>query len=375
MSLLNAALRKKKKENQPPEASALFQETGRITGKSKLRIYGIIVCIALGLGLTVLFMLETPAPEKLSSPVSMPPDNRAVVQKPEQADSASTGAAMTLESEKTGVAGTDLSVTTAPAQPEKPALKQQFPPGTYNIVKRAAVKKAKKPIVIKASAKQESLKSQKQETTGPFYDKAIYYHRQNRLKEAIVMYRQVLDKNPQNTDALFNLASAYLKNREFATALPILKSLTEKDPDNPQIMINHAIARMGMDEPGAAVSLLDAAQQAIGAPSFDIYFHKAAALSQLGRLDEAKTFYEKAAKIDPENSRLLFNIAVLYDKMELYSEALQHYRLFLNRKGWSSDNEKKSVDDRVMYLTGFIERRKNMIQYGNRATSTGENIK
>lgn len=375
MSLLNAALRKKKKENQPPEASALFQETGRITGKSKLRIYGIIVCIALGLGLAVLFMLETPAPEKLSSPVSMPPDNRAVVQKPEQADPASTGAAMTFESEKTGVAGTDLSVTTAPAQPEKSALKQQFPPGTDNIIKRAAVKKVKKPIVIKVSAKKESLKSQKQESTGPFYEKAIYYHRQNRLKEAIVMYLQVLDKNPQNTDALFNLASAYLKNREFAMALPILKGLSEKDPDNPQIMINHAIARMGMGEPGAAVSLLDAAQQANGAPSFDIYFHKAAALSQLGLLDEAKTFYEKAAKIDPENGRIFFNMAVLYDKMELYGEALQHYRLFLDRKGWSSDKEKKSVEDRVMYLTGFIERQKNMIQYGNRATSTGENIK
>ncbi|MDP3285402.1 MAG: tetratricopeptide repeat protein, partial [Desulfobacterales bacterium] len=188
-------------------------------------------------------------------------------------------------------------------------------------------------------------------------------------------YLQVLVKNPQNTDALFNLASAYLKNREFAMALPILKGLSEKDPDNPQIMINHAIARMGMGEPDIAVSLLDAAQKIAGAPSFDIYFHKAAALSRLGRLDEAKTFYEKAGKIDPENGRLFFNMAVLYDKMELYGEALQHYRLFLDRKGWSSDKEKKSVDDRVMFLTGFIERQKNMIQHGNGTTSTGDNAR
>jgi Flp pilus assembly protein TadD len=378
MSLLNAALRKKEKENQHPEASALFQETGKISGKSKFRIYGMLACIALGLGLAVLFMLEIPAPEKLSPPIALPQDDRAVRQDMEPADSTSGGAVMPREPEKTGMTGTDLPVKAVPGESEQvgePAVKQKIPLGTDSIVKRAAVKKAKKTIGTKASVAHEPLKSPKQESAGPFYEKAVFYHRQNRLKEAIVMYLQVLDKNPQNTDALFNLASAYLKNREFAMALPILQGLLEKDPDNPQIMINHAIARMGMGEPGIAVSLLDAAQQITGAPSFDIYFHKAAALSQLGRLDEARTFYEKAGKIDPENGRLLFNMAVLYDKMELYGEALQHYRSFLDRKDWSSDKEKKSVDDRVMFLTGFIERQKNMIQHGNGTTSTGDNAR
>jgi len=376
MSLLNAALRKKDKENQHPEASALFQETGRIPGKSKLRTYGMIVCIVLGLGLAVLFMLEKYAPEKLNSPMAPPPDNLAVRQDIEPAGSTSGGEVVPLKQEKTGVPVTDLPVIAVPEESGhaiEPGVKQKIPHGTDSIVKRAAVKRGKKAIGTKASGKQETLKSPGQESTSPFYEKAVFYHRQNRLKEAIVMYLQVLDKNPQNTDAQFNLASAYLKNREFAMALPILKSLSEKDPDNPQIMINLAIARMGMGEPGIAVSLLDAAQQVTGAPSFDIYFHKAVALSRLGRLDEAMTFYEKAGKIDPENVRLLFNMAVLYDKMELYGEALQHYRLFLDRKGWSSDNEKKSVDDRVMFLTGFIERRKNMIQYGNGTSSTGDN--
>jgi len=379
MSLLNAALRKKDKENQHPEASALFQKTGKIPGKSKLRIYGMIVCIVLGLGLAVLFMLESSAPEKLSPPIALPQDNRAVRKEVEPAGSTSGGEVMPREPEKTGMPGTDLPIIAAPTQSGQAgeqAVKQKILMGTDNIVKRAAVKKAKKTIgMIKASVAQEPLKSPRQEFASPFYEKAVNYHRQNRLKEAIVMYLQVLDKNPQNTDALFNLASAYLKNREFAMALPILQGLSGKDPDNPQIMINLAIARMGMGEPGIAVSLLDAAQQITGTPSFDIYFHKAAALSRLGRLDEARTFYEKAGKIDPENVRLLFNMAVLYDKMELYREALQHYRLFLDRKEWSSDNEKKSVDDRVIFLTGFIERQKNMIQYGNKTTSAGDNAR
>ncbi len=236
MSLLNAALRKKEKEKQHSEASALFQETGKIHGKSKFRIYGMLVCIVLGLGLAVLFMLEIPAPEKLSPPIAQLSDNQAVRQDPEPADSTSGGEVMPREPEKTGVPVTGLPVKAVPGesgQAGEPAVKQNIPPGTDSIVKKAAVKKAKKAIGTKASVAHKPLKSPGQESACPFYEKAVFYHRQNRLKEAIVMYLQALDKNPQNTDALFNLASAYLKNREFAMALPILQCLSEKDPDNP----------------------------------------------------------------------------------------------------------------------------------------------
>ena len=380
MSLLNAALRKKEKENLHPEASALFQETGKTPEKSRFRLYGLIVCILLGLGLVLLYVLDIQEPETVMPPVAMQQDNGPAGQNPGQAGSTPGEAAMPIETRKKGAPGADMPVITAAEETVisgKTGVKQKKPPGTEDIVKRAAAKRAKKTIGVKPSGEQgpRSIKSPGQESAGPFYEKAVYYHRQNRLKEAIVMYLHVLDKNPRNTDAQFNLASAYLKNREFAMALPILQDLSEKDRDNPQIMINHAIARMGMGEPGIAVSLLDAAQQITGVPSFELYFHKAAALSQLGRLDEAKTFYEKAGKIDPENGRLLFNMAVLYDKMKLYGEALQHYRLFLDRKGWSSDKEKKSVDDRVMFLTGFVERQKNMVQDGNGTTSTGDNAR
>ncbi|MDQ1330444.1 MAG: Tetratricopeptide repeat protein, partial [Thermodesulfobacteriota bacterium] len=362
---------KKEKENQHPEASALFQETGRTAEKPKFRIYGMIVCILLGLGLALLFILDMPDSGKIIPPAAMLNDNQP-------AGSAPVEAVMPVEPGKKEESGTDPPGITAPGQTGqtgKAGVKQKIPLDTDNIIKRAAVQKPKQTIGVKRYGEQgpRSVKSPGQESAGPFYEKAVYYHRQNRLKEAIVMYLQVLDKNPGNTDAQFNLASAYLKNREFAMALPVLQDLSEKDRDNPQIMINHAIARMGMGEPAIAVSLLDAAQQITGVPSFELYFHKAAALSQMGRLDEAKTFYEKAGKIDPENDRLLFNMAVLYDKMKLYGEALQYYRLFLDRKVWSSDKERKSVDDRVMFLTGYTERQKNMVKDGIGTTSTGDN--
>jgi len=147
MSLLNAALRKKDKENQHPEASALFQETGRIPGKSKLRTYGMIVCIVLGLGLAVLFMLEKYAPEKLNSPMAPPPDNLAVRQDIEPAGSTSGGEVVPLKQEKTGVPVTDLPVIAVPEESGhaiEPGVKQKIPHGTDSIVKRAAVKRGKK---------------------------------------------------------------------------------------------------------------------------------------------------------------------------------------------------------------------------------------
>ncbi|MBA3035728.1 MAG: tetratricopeptide repeat protein [Desulfobacterium sp.] len=110
-----------------------------------------------------------------------------------------------------------------------------------------------------------------------------------------------------------------------------------------------------------AIALLDAAQKITNAPLFDIYFHKATALSSLGQLDEAKQFYEMAEKNNPGNTKLIFNMAVLYDKMKNYKDALRYYRAFLAKNSLLSDIEKKSVEDRILILNVFVEREKNQI--------------
>lgn len=384
MSLLNAALRKKKKENQHAKTPAIFSDTGKTPGKSRrLWFYGMLACLALALGLAVPFGLGLFPPEKMRLPMPQLNYSKAVKQDKEPARISPVADVLPAEPPKTAGVKTDTPEKTVPQPPGQagePAIPEKSVLKPEKSVEKTVVKKPEKTTRAKSSPMSASQAPAspipaKQDFVSPFYEKAVRYHQQNRLREAIVMYRQVLNKNPGDTEALFNIAAAYLENREFAMALSILQDLSEKDPNNPQVLLNLAIARMGMGEPDTAISLLDKAQRISGLSAFDLYFHKAAALSQLGRLDEAERLYEKAGKIDPDNSRLLFNVAVLYDKMERYDDALQYYRTFLAKRGWSSDKEKKSVEDRVLFLTGFIERQQYRIQERNRSTSTGDNIK
>jgi tetratricopeptide (TPR) repeat protein len=248
------------------------------------------------------------------------------------------------------------SVPQPSKQVEKPSLPKNSVAPSKNSVEKPKAESPKNITKSGDHALSGSLKPNKPDSSRVFYEKAVRYHQQNRLKEAILMYQQVLSKNPLDTDTLFNLAAAYLQNRDFSMALPILKDLSEKDPNNPQVLLNLAIAEMGLGEPELALSLLDKVQQISSGPSFELYFHKAVALSQLGRLDEAKHFYAIAGKINPDNSGLLFNLAVLNDKMGQYKEALEYYRVFLTQKNPLSEKEKEFVERRVLFLSRFTEK-------------------
>ncbi|MFH2045899.1 MAG: tetratricopeptide repeat protein [Pseudomonadota bacterium] len=365
MSLLNAALRKKDKENQlqntPPP---LFNKGEKIKSKKKFLIYLLIACLVIAIGIAIPYLANMFLPKKPTSPLPRPQD--IVIEKQEanvmDADSFQSNNISQMQDSKTNETITSL--------PEKPT--SILPEKTVETpVKKEAEIKSKqiinpklpsKPVFKKPAAKKAlARKPVNSELITPFYEKAVQYHMQKRLKEAIMMYRQVLDKDPYNRDALFNLSCAYLENSEPTAALPILKDLYGKEPNNPRVMINLAIARIETSEPEIAISLLDTAQNISGTSLFDIYFHKAAAFSSLGQLDEAMSFYKIAEKKDPGNTRLIFNMAVLYDKMGNYNEALRYYRMFLEKNGWSSDKERISVENRALILTVFIERKQNQI--------------
>ena len=71
------------------------------------------------------------------------------------------------------------------------------------------------------------------------------------------------------------------------------------------------------------------------------------ALSHLEELNRALTWYKRAEKLSENNPLLLFNMAVAYDKLERYDEALRYYVALLNNDDAPlSVTEKKKVGDR-----------------------------
>lgn len=191
-----------------------------------------------------------------------------------------------------------------------------------------------------------------------FYKKAVSYHRQNKLEMAIQMYLEVLAGNPEHPDALLNLSSAYIQSSAFSKARPLLKKLRSSDPGNPQVLLNFAIVEIGLGRPNKAITYLERSEGLTEEPQFEIYFHRGVALSHLDELGEALTWYKRAEKLSENNPLLLFNMAVAYDKLERYDEALRYYVALLNNADAPlSVNEKKKVEDRIGVLRMFLARR------------------
>jgi tetratricopeptide (TPR) repeat protein len=164
------------------------------------------------------------------------------------------------------------------------------------------------------------------------YRKAIQFHKQGKFKKAIIMYRDVLRYNPQHTEALFNLASVYIELSHFPDAYDILIKLLATTPDDPKTMLNLGITEIGLGKNKDALSHLSIVNnEEEEALQFSLSFHRGVAMSRLGKLDEALVCYKAAEKLRHDHSTLIFNIAVLYDKLGDYGEAISYYsRLFEN---------------------------------------------
>jgi tetratricopeptide (TPR) repeat protein len=187
-----------------------------------------------------------------------------------------------------------------------------------------------------------------------FYRKAQGYHKRKNFEMAVELYRQVLQENPRNRDALLHLSSIYMDQSAYAKAYPLLSELVGGDPRDPQALVNLAIAEIALGRPEKAIADLDRALTLEDPPRFEIYFHQGVALSSLQRLEEAVTWYKKSEDLDPGHAPLLFNMAVTFDKLERYEDALNCYARFLKASVSSSPQERRDVGARIGVLMAYL---------------------
>jgi tetratricopeptide (TPR) repeat protein len=195
-----------------------------------------------------------------------------------------------------------------------------------------------------------------------FYQKALRYHRRGKLKQAVHMYRQVLKRTPEQPDAMFNLASAYIQMKAYAEAYSLLKHIKMRDSTNPDVLLNLAISEIGLGRPANAMRILDAASQYFSEPQFSIHFHRAVALSRLGELRNSLTEYKKAEKLNASHPSVLFNLAIISDKLNKYDEAVIYYRKYVNQNPKLSNHEKKKINARIRTLQAFTANKQSKIE-------------
>jgi len=367
MSLLNEALRKKDREIGQIKKINLFRDKPKPRNKGMKKVSALVTLIVLSGGLAVLgvwygFLRADPPsaelqlvnthvfteqkafnkpaspPKSMQTPVRKEPKAKPVIASTVEQKGKMTDNAV---SEKNEALKTVHKMAAKPSQtkalkPKKERNKEQF----QNVQKAV-----------------ETPAPSSRRTEDLFFKKAVSYHRQNKLKMAIQMYLEVLAGNPEHPDALLNLSSAYIQSSAFSKARPLLKKLSNFDPENPQILLNFAIVEIGLGRPNEAITYLERSEGLTEEPQFEIYFHRGVALSHLEELNRALTWYKRAEKLSENNPLLLFNMAVAYDKLERYDEALRYYVALLNNDDAPlSVTEKKKVEGRISVLRMFVAR-------------------
>jgi predicted O-linked N-acetylglucosamine transferase (SPINDLY family) len=85
---------------------------------------------------------------------------------------------------------------------------------------------------------------------------AIDHHQAARLQQAEIIYKAVLESEPEHAGARYNLALIALQSGRPGEAVPVLKAALEADQDNEAHWLNYATALAGSGAPQAAHRVL-----------------------------------------------------------------------------------------------------------------------
>ncbi len=348
MSLLNDALRKKKDKRhieerrpaliaRPSNRNNSIKKWGLPVGLCCLVVLGAIMgrwywrqsVDATPLPLSNMTPMDNPVNDPRAQPATLPadtvPPTATVVTIPQtmqhETESAPPDSALS-----TAISGQQTPPVIPAVKPpkRKPVPSKAIPGGTA-----LRLEKKSSPALPTVAVKNYSTVKPQRESIVRLYRKAKSYHRQNRLGKAIDMYREVLKIDPDHFDALFNLSSAYLQTGIVNKAYRIAADLNLRSPDNHQVTLNLAIAQIGIGRPAEAIRLLESVGTQKNVPQFEVYFHKGVAHRHLGHLEEAIAWYRQAEQLKPTDASLLFNLAMAFDQLLQYAQAVHYYKEYL----------------------------------------------
>ena len=157
---------------------------------------------------------------------------------------------------------------------------------------------------------------------------AIRHHQEGRLADAQSIYRQILDADPGNADALHFLGVIALQTGDAKTAIDLIQQAIRQVPDAAPYYSNLGEAQRALGDLDGAIGSY---RQAIEIdPDFPMAHNNLGnILADAGRLEEAQTCYETATSLDPGDSQIRFNHANLMVELGRHADAIAEYRTIL----------------------------------------------
>jgi predicted TPR repeat methyltransferase len=165
---------------------------------------------------------------------------------------------------------------------------------------------------------------------------AVELHQQGRLEPAQALYRQVLELNPRQFDALHLLGVIARQQGDCNTAIELISRALEVDNAQAAAHCNLGVALL---DAGRADEALVSHERALALnPSYALaWSNRGNALRRLSRLDEALDSYQRALQFKPDYAEAHCNRAIVLQDMHRYLDALGAAEDALNIKDRYAD--------------------------------------
>ena len=171
---------------------------------------------------------------------------------------------------------------------------------------------------------------------------------------AIQMYKEILQKEPQNLYAKYSLGVVYQRLAQNKQAKNIYYDLLKGDAENKDEIINNIIAILIEESPREAIYMLN--RLTIQNPEKHYLFASMAlAYEKISDYNSAIKNYTKALELDYNNIDYCYNLGVLFDQNKEYEKALEMYSMVV--KNNDSSNREIALDS----VKRRIEKIKQMI--------------
>ncbi|MFT7087091.1 MAG: tetratricopeptide (TPR) repeat protein [Rickettsiales bacterium] len=176
---------------------------------------------------------------------------------------------------------------------------------------------------------------------------------------AVELYKQILESQPNNHYASFALAASYHKLGQYKQAKKLYYELLKyewADEESKNELIGNLIEVLVEESPNDAIYVLDKLSSENPNSAY-IIAGTAMAYDKIDKPSQAILLLKRAIYIDPIEVRYKFNLAIIYDKIGDYPNAINYYQKVLRNYVLSDKLDNSLPIQQIEQRVEFIKRK------------------
>ncbi len=153
-----------------------------------------------------------------------------------------------------------------------------------------------------------------------------------RYDEAVAQFQSVLQHDPKDIQAHTQLALAMLHQKKYDEAITYFQQTLELDPDNWQVYADLGLAQAKLGRFNEALACWQDGlriSRSNSTAQVKIFTLMALQVTQRGKIDPAKDYWQKVSQLEPDNITALYNLGLVASHQDELTVALSMYKRVL----------------------------------------------